>query len=73
MVSNLKGNFEQNDGEFLNPQAFVPDDGLYSAGISASLGQGLFINKRMADLKKAKFFREQSKADRDILINQILV
>ncbi|MGB3606984.1 MAG: TolC family protein [Psychroserpens sp.] len=68
----LKGNFEQNTGEFLNPQAFVPDDGLYSAGISASLGQGLLINKRMADLKKAKFFREQTKADREMLINQIL-
>ncbi|WP_460218961.1 TolC family protein [Psychroserpens sp. MEBiC05023] len=68
----LKGNFEQNDGVFLNPQAFVPEDGLYSAGISASLGQGLFINKRMADLKKAKLFREQTKADREILINQIL-
>lgn len=68
----LKGNFEQNDGQFLNPQALVPDNGLYSAGISISLGQGLYINKRMADLKKAKLFREQTKADRDILINQIL-
>jgi len=68
----LKGNFEQNDGAFLNPQNFVPEDGLYSAGISASLGQGLFINKRMADLKKAKFFNEQTKADREMLINQIL-
>ncbi len=68
----LKGNFEQNDGAFLNPQATVPDDGLYSAGISASLGQGLFINQRMADLKRAKFFREQTVADREILVNQIL-
>ncbi|MEY8849049.1 TolC family protein [Psychroserpens sp. XS_ASV72] len=68
----LKGNFEQNEGTFLNPEYTVPDDGLYSAGISASLGQGLFINKRMADLRKAKFFREQSLADRELLINQIL-
>lgn len=68
----LKGNFEQNEGDFLNPEGFVPDDGLYSAGISASLGQGLFINQRMADLKKAKFFREQTLADREILVNQIL-
>ncbi|MCD2258944.1 TolC family protein [Psychroserpens luteolus] len=68
----LKGSFEQTDGVFLNPQNSLPDDGLYSAGISASLGQGLFINKRMADLKKAKFFREQTKADREILVNQIL-
>ena len=68
----LKGNFEQNTGDFLNPELFVPDDGLYSAGISASLGQGLFINERMADLKKAKYFRDQTAADREILINQIL-
>lgn len=68
----LKGNFEQNEGVFLNPQADVPNDGLYSAGISASLGQGFFINQRMADLRKAKFFREQTVADREILINQIL-
>ncbi len=68
----LKANFEQNEGEFLNPQASVPDDGLYSAGISASLGQGLFINQRMADLKSAKLFREQTIADREILVNQIL-
>lgn len=68
----LKGNFEQNAGDFLNPEGFVPVDGLYSAGISASLGQGLFINQRMADVKKAKFFREQSLADRELLVNQIL-
>ncbi|TXE20222.1 TolC family protein [Psychroserpens burtonensis] len=68
----LKGNFEQNEGVFLNPQADVPNDGLYSAGISASLGQGFFINQRMADLRKAKFFREQTVADREILVNQIL-
>ncbi|MBT8297075.1 MAG: TolC family protein, partial [Maribacter sp.] len=68
----LKGNFEQNDGEFLNPAETVPADGLYSAGISMSLGQGLWINDRMAILKQAKYFKEQSAADRDLLVNQIL-
>ena len=68
----LKGNFEQNEGEFLNPSETVPSDGLYSAGVSMSVGQGLWINNRMATLKKAKYFRNQSKADRDLLVNQIL-
>ena len=68
----LKANFEQNSGDFLNPEGFVPEDGLYSAGISASLLRGLLMNERMADLKTAKFFREQTKADRDILVNQVL-
>ncbi len=68
----LKGNFEQNEGAFLNPAETVPTDGLYSAGVSVSLGRGSWINERMATLKQAKFFREQTKADRDLLVNQIL-
>ncbi len=68
----FKGGFEQNDGEFLNPQNFVPDDGLFNAGVSVPVAQGLLINNRMATLRKAKFFREQTKADRDLLVNQIL-
>jgi len=68
----LKGTFEQNDGDFLSADELVPNDGLYSAGVSMSLGQGLWINDRMATLKQAKLFREQTKADRDLLVNQIL-
>lgn len=68
----LKGNFEQNEGEFLDPSLSVPTDGLYSAGVSVSLGRGSWINDRMATLKQAKFFREQTRVDRDLLVNQIL-
>ena len=68
----LKGNFEQNEGEFLNPDETLPEDGLYSAGVSVSVGQGLWINDRMATLRQAKYFREQTRADRDLLVNQIL-
>ena len=68
----LKGGYEQNSGDFLNPDEFLPDEGLFSAGVSVSLADGLWINERMATLKQAKFFREQTKADRDLLVNQIL-
>jgi outer membrane protein TolC len=68
----LKATFEENTGDFLNPEAFVPEDGLYSAGIAVSLGQGLFINNRMASLKQARLFTEQAQLDRDIYINTIL-
>ncbi|WP_179022354.1 TolC family protein [Winogradskyella forsetii] len=68
----LKAAFEENTGDYLNPENFVPQDGLYSAGVSVPLGQGLFINNRMAALKQAKLFREQAKADRDIYVNNIL-
>ncbi|RMB62912.1 TolC family protein [Dokdonia sinensis] len=68
----LKGNFEENTGEFLNPNLNVPDEGLYSAGVSFSLAQGLLINERMATLKKARFFEQQTKADRDLLVNNLI-
>ncbi|RAJ16157.1 TolC family protein [Olleya aquimaris] len=68
----LKANFEENSGLFLNPENNVPQDGLFSAGVGFSLGQGLLINQRMAALKKAKFFREQTKAERELLINDVL-
>ncbi|WP_281541479.1 TolC family protein [Maribacter aestuarii] len=68
----LKGNFEQDQGVFLSGDEEGTAQGLYSAGVSMSLAQGLWINDRMATLKQAKLFREQTKADRDLLVNQIL-
>ncbi|MEL0642850.1 TolC family protein [Olleya sp. Ti.3.14] len=68
----LKANFEENTGYYLNPENTVPDDGLFSAGIGFSLGQGLLMNKRMADVKKAKFFKEQTQAERNLQVNQVL-
>lgn len=68
----LKGSFEQNEGEFLNPDQFLPEDGLFSAGVSVSVLQGIWINERMATLKRAKYFKEQTIADRDLLVNEIL-
>ncbi len=68
----LKAGFERNEGVFLNPERNVPEEGLFAAGISIDIAQGLWINERMATLRKAKFFRQQTQADRDILVNQII-
>lgn len=68
----VKAGFEQNQGEYLNPQNTVPNDGLYSAGVSVPVGQGLFINQRMADVRQAKIMQDLSLAQRDIRLNQLL-
>jgi outer membrane protein TolC len=68
----FKANFEENSGQFLNPSLKLPEEGLYSAGVSFSLAQGLLTNERMASLKQAKSFIRQSQADRDYLVNDIL-
>jgi outer membrane protein TolC len=63
---------ERNEGAFLNPSLTVPEEGLYSAGASLQLGQGLWINERMATLRKAKLFRKQTQSERDLLVNAVL-
>ncbi len=68
----LQAGFEDNSGVFLNLENNVPNNGLFNAGVSASLGQGLLINKRMADLKKARAYQNQTIAERELLVNQIL-
>lgn len=68
----IKGSFEQNQGDFIDLAETVPNNGLYSAGVAMALGEGFWINERMATLRKAKFFREQTKADQDLLVNTIL-
>ena len=68
----LKGNFEQNSGTFLYPEATVPTNGLYNVGISISVARGLLINERMAILRQAKLFQRQAKADNQLLVNDIL-
>lgn len=68
----FKGNFEENTGDFLNPEGFLPDDGLYSAGVSVPIARGLLTNKRMAMLRQSKLYVKQAKADRQLLINNIL-
>lgn len=62
----LKAGFENNDGYYLNPQNTLPNQGLTSVGISVPLGQGLFINQRMADLRKAKLQVELSQSERKL-------
>ncbi|WP_100612600.1 TolC family protein [Confluentibacter lentus] len=68
----LKGSFEENDGVYLSEESKVPEGGLYSAGVSVSLAQGFLANKRMTTLKQGKLFVNQAKADRQLLVNNIL-
>jgi outer membrane protein TolC len=62
----IKAGFDNNEGIYLNPENTVPNQGLTSLGISIPLGQGLFINQRMADVRKAKIQMQLSQAERKL-------
>jgi outer membrane protein TolC len=62
----IKAGFDNNEGVYLNPENRTPNQGLSSLGISVPLGQGLFINQRMADVRKAKIQVQLSQSERKL-------
>jgi len=58
----IKAGFDNSEGVFLNPENTLPNQGLTSLGITVPIGQGLFINQRMADLRRAKIQIKLSQA-----------
>ncbi len=68
----IKAAFDNNEGLYLNPENTVPNAGLTSLGISVPIGQGLWINARMSDLRKAKLYQKLNKAERDIEATNII-
>ncbi|WP_291274808.1 TolC family protein [Flavobacterium sp.] len=68
----LKAAFENNEGLYLNPQNTVPTNGLTAVGITIPVLQGLVINQRMADLRKAKSQIKLSQAERRLQAVQIM-
>ncbi|MBC7606090.1 MAG: TolC family protein [Burkholderiales bacterium] len=62
----IQAGFDNNGGIYLNPQDKVPNQGLTSFGITIPLGQGLLINQRMADLRKAKIQIQMSESERKL-------
>ena len=68
----LNAKYESNSGTYLNPQNTVPDDGLYSAGISLDITNGLFTSERMSALKQAKIYRDQSVIKRNLMTADVL-
>ena len=68
----IKAGFDNNEGIYLNPENKTPSQGLTSLGISVPLGQGLFINQRMADIQKAKMQLKLSESERKLQAIEVL-
>ncbi|MFI2743308.1 TolC family protein [Zhouia sp. PK063] len=64
----IKAAFDQNEGYYLNPEHKVPEDGLASLGITVPIGQGLWINERMAELKKGKMYIKLGAYERTLAV-----
>ncbi len=66
----VKAGLENNLGDLLNPETTKGKSSYL--GVSVPLGKNLLMDKRRAVLRQAKIFRDQSKAEQLILINDLL-
>ena len=69
----LKAGYERNSGSYLNPENTVPVDGLYYAGISVPLGQGLIRNEAKINLQKSKYQNKAFQNDANNVLNNLFL
>jgi hypothetical protein len=68
----IKAAFDNNEGIYINPENTLPNQGLTSVGIAVPIGQGLWINERMAGIRKAKLFQKLNEAERNLMLTEVL-
>ena len=68
----VKAGFDNSEGIYINPENTLPNKGLTSLGITVPIGQGLLINQRMADVRKAKIQIKLSQAERKLQAIEVL-
>lgn len=67
----LQSGYESNEGEYLNRSSTLPEEGLWYAGASIQLGDGLIFDERRAELKQAKIYRESSQLEGQLMLNEL--
>ena len=67
----LFGGYTETGGDFLNPQNVMPAEGQLRVGATVQVGQGLFIDRRRAELRQAQAYQDMAEAERQRLLNEV--
>jgi outer membrane protein TolC len=68
----VKSGVESNSGPYLSPESKTPAGGLWYGGISVSLGQGMMIDQRRAELFKSRIYQESTRLEQRLLLNELV-
>ncbi len=69
----LKAAYTVTDGIYLNPERNLPEAGQAVLGLKVPLGRGLIIDERRATLQQARLMAEANEAERQSIINTLLL
>ncbi len=64
--------YENNDGDFLNPENNVPDRGLMYGTVNLSIVRGFLFNEQRYILKSAELNQLKGQIDRDVLKREVV-
>jgi hypothetical protein len=71
MGLSFQAGYEDNRGQFLNPEETVPEAGLLNVGITANVGSGLLMDDRRAALRQASIGVEVGENQRQLVANRL--
>lgn len=69
----FKAGFDNTSGNFISPDEITPTSGLWTAGFSMPVLQGLFIDRQRAALREAKIYNNSTEAEKTKMINDLLL
>lgn len=69
----VKTGYDMAYGLNINPENGIPDNGLYYVGISVPLLKNMLIDKKRAELFKARLFTKLSEQERLLMLNELLL
>ncbi|MFK7948225.1 MAG: TolC family protein [Saprospiraceae bacterium] len=68
----ISAGYDVADGEFLNPENYLPKEGVGYLGVSANLLQGLIIDERRTNLRLANIGVNALAIQKQLIINDLL-
>jgi outer membrane protein TolC len=72
-VGDVKVGYQENQGQYLNPENYTSNKGLASVGYVIPLGNGLLTDERRTMLRQAQVMQESTEAERVKMINKFLL
>lgn len=70
--ADFKVAYEQNTGDYLNPERTVPEDGQLAVGVSVPLLRNLVYNDRRVAIQQAKLMQAATEQERLQIVNDLL-
>lgn len=69
----IKAGYDRNTGQFADGDEFTPNAGLFYAGLSVPLLDGLIIDERRSTLRQAKLYKDIALQEQIKILNKILL